>query len=58
MDVWFDSGASWYSVLHQRGMKDPADLYLEGLDQHRGWFLSSLLTSFCVQDCGMLNLLF
>lgn len=39
MDVWFDSGVSWM------GLKDVADVYLEGSDQHRGWFQSSLLTS-------------
>ncbi|KAJ8766408.1 hypothetical protein K2173_022467 [Erythroxylum novogranatense] len=46
MDVWFDSGSSWAAVLGQRnGLTFPADLYLEGTDQHRGWFQSSLLTS-------------
>ena len=46
MDVWFDSGSSWSGVLGQReGLNHPADLYLEGSDQHRGWFQSSLLTS-------------
>lgn len=46
MDVWFDSGSSWASVLGKRnGLSFPADLYLEGTDQHRGWFQSSLLTS-------------
>lgn len=46
MDVWFDSGSSHASVLEQReGLAWPADLYLEGSDQHRGWFQSSLLTS-------------
>jgi len=43
MDVWFDSGTS-YSVLESRGIKYPADLYLEGSDQYRGWFNSSLIT--------------
>eukprot|EP00633_Aureoumbra_lagunensis_P005920 CAMPEP_0197310934 /NCGR_PEP_ID=MMETSP0891-20130614/9467_1 /TAXON_ID=44058 ORGANISM="Aureoumbra lagunensis, Strain CCMP1510" /NCGR_SAMPLE_ID=MMETSP0891 /ASSEMBLY_ACC=CAM_ASM_000534 /LENGTH=945 /DNA_ID=CAMNT_0042796811 /DNA_START=72 /DNA_END=2906 /DNA_ORIENTATION=- len=47
MDVWFDSGTSWASVLKRRGLL-PADLYLEGSDQHRGWFQSSLLTSVAV----------
>lgn len=42
-DVWFESGSSWHSVLRQRGMPYPADLYLEGSDQHRGWFQLSLL---------------
>ena len=46
MDVWFDSGVSHASVLTEReGMKWPCDLYLEGADQYRGWFQSSLLTS-------------
>ena len=46
MDVWFDSGSSWAAVLKQREeLRYPADLYLEGSDQHRGWFQSSLLTS-------------
>ena len=45
MDVWFDSGSSWNGVLNERGMNAPCDLYLEGSDQHRGWFQSSLLTS-------------
>jgi len=44
MDVWFDSGTS-YSVLTSRGLPFPADLYLEGSDQYRGWFNSSLITS-------------
>ncbi len=48
MDVWFDSGSSWASVVQQRGLQYPADLYLEGSDQHRGWFQSSLLTSVAV----------
>ena len=46
MDVWFDSGSSWAAVAEQReGLKYPVDMYLEGSDQHRGWFQSSLLTS-------------
>lgn len=46
MDVWFDSGSSWAAVVEQReNLRYPADLYLEGSDQHRGWFQSSLLTS-------------
>ncbi|MGL5459766.1 MAG: isoleucine--tRNA ligase [Cetobacterium sp.] len=46
MDVWFDSGVSHRSVLETReGLHRPADLYLEGSDQHRGWFQTSLLTS-------------
>ena len=46
LDVWFDSGVSHAAVLEQRPeLKWPADLYLEGSDQHRGWFHSSLLTA-------------
>ncbi|MEH6604385.1 MAG: isoleucine--tRNA ligase, partial [Pseudomonadales bacterium] len=46
LDVWFDSGVTHACVLRQReGLSFPADLYLEGSDQHRGWFQSSLLTS-------------
>ncbi len=42
-DVWFESGSSWHAVLEQREIGYPADLYLEGSDQHRGWFQLSLL---------------
>jgi isoleucyl-tRNA synthetase len=53
MDVWFDSGSSWAAVAEQRPeLKYPADLYLEGSDQHRGWFQSSLLTSVAVNNCA------
>ncbi len=46
LDVWFDSGVTHYAVLDRRAeLAFPADLYLEGSDQHRGWFQSSLLTS-------------
>lgn len=46
MDVWFDSGSSWNAVANARPeLSYPADMYLEGSDQHRGWFQSSLLTS-------------
>ena len=45
MDVWFDSGSTHQSVLVERDLSYPADLYLEGADQYRGWFQSSLLTS-------------
>ncbi|MEO1005792.1 MAG: isoleucine--tRNA ligase, partial [Cyanobacteria bacterium J06638_38] len=45
MDVWFDSGSSWAAVAKGRDLKYPVDMYLEGSDQHRGWFQSSLLTS-------------
>ncbi len=44
MDVWFDSGCSWEAVINARNLPK-ADVYLEGSDQHRGWFQSSLLTS-------------
>lgn len=51
MDVWFDSGSSWAGVAQYRDeLAYPADLYLEGSDQHRGWFQSSLLTSVAVND--------
>ena len=45
LDVWFDSGTTHAFCLEKRGLKWPADLYLEGSDQHRGWFQSSLLES-------------
>ena len=46
MDVWFDSGVSHAAVCNEEhGLRWPADLYLEGADQYRGWFQSSLLTS-------------
>lgn len=49
MDVWFDSGSSWAAVAQQRPeLKYPVEMYLEGSDQHRGWFQSSLLTSVAV----------
>jgi isoleucyl-tRNA synthetase len=48
MDVWFDSGSSWAAVAKGRNLKYPVDMYLEGSDQHRGWFQSSLLTSVAV----------
>ncbi len=43
IDVWFESGSSWNSVIRARDLGYPADLYLEGSDQHRGWFQASLL---------------
>ncbi len=49
MDVWFDSGTS-YSILNRRGESFPADLYLEGSDQYRGWFNSSLTTGVAVYN--------
>lgn len=48
MDVWFDSGSSW-QVLKKRGFAFPSDLYLEGSDQYRGWFNSSLILSAATQ---------
>jgi len=51
LDVWFDSGVTHYAVLAQRaGLRFPADLYLEGSDQHRGWFQSSLKTSMAMHS--------
>jgi isoleucyl-tRNA synthetase len=51
MDVWFDSGSSHVGVLETRPeLQWPADLYLEGSDQHRGWFKSSLLTAVVARD--------
>ncbi len=50
LDVWFDSGVTHYSVIEQREeLSFPADLYLEGSDQHRGWFQSSLKTSIAIR---------
>lgn len=49
MDVWFDSGSSWNGTLKDRGYSFPADLYLEGSDQYRGWFNSSLIVSVATQ---------
>ncbi|MBD1935764.1 isoleucine--tRNA ligase [Microcoleus sp. FACHB-68] len=53
MDVWFDSGSSWAAVARQREeLHYPVDMYLEGSDQHRGWFQSSLLTSVANNGCA------
>ena len=53
LDVWFDSGVTHYAVLAQRdNLQFPADLYLEGSDQHRGWFQSSMLTSVATNGCA------
>ena len=50
LDVWFDSGVSHFAVLERRAQLGvPADLYLEGSDQHRGWFQSSLLSSIAMR---------
>jgi isoleucyl-tRNA synthetase len=43
LDVWFESGSSWNAVMRERGLGFPVELYLEGSDQHRGWFQSSML---------------
>jgi isoleucyl-tRNA synthetase len=48
LDVWFDSGITHEAVLAARGLGKPADLYLEGSDQHRGWFQSALLTGVAI----------
>ena len=52
-DVWFESGSSWNAVALQRGLVDelPVDLYLEGSDQHRGWFQLSLLPALGAMGC-------
>ena len=51
LDVWFDSGVTHACVLHlNEELQFPADLYLEGSDQHRGWFQSSLLTSMAINE--------
>ena len=50
VDIWFESGVTWRGVLAERGMKFPADAYLEGGDQYRGWFRSNLVTSIAVRD--------
>ena len=51
VDVWFESGVSHQGVLKQReGLSYPCDLYLEGSDQHRGWFQSSLITSMAIDN--------
>lgn len=51
LDVWFDSGVSWAAVLNgEKGYEYPCELYLEGSDQHRGWFQSSLKLSVLIND--------
>ena len=52
LDVWFDSGVTHECVLRERGLGKPADLYLEGSDQHRGWFQSSLLTGVAIDKAA------
>jgi len=51
LDVWFESGLSHYVVLyHSKELSYPADIYVEGIDQHRGWFQSSVLTSIAIEQ--------
>jgi isoleucyl-tRNA synthetase len=50
LDVWIDSGSSSIAVLEPRGLPYPADVYLEGGDQFRGWFNSSLVVGLAVKD--------
>jgi len=50
LDVWFDSGTTWKTVVPKQNESQIADLYLEGSDQHRGWFQSSLLTSVAMKN--------
>ena len=53
LDVWFDSGVTHEAVIQrQKELRFPADLYLEGSDQHRGWFQSSLKTSVAINNCA------
>ncbi|WP_345295671.1 isoleucine--tRNA ligase [Luteimonas vadosa] len=52
LDVWFDSGVTHEAVLAERGLGKPADLYIEGSDQHRGWFQSSLLTGIAMDKAA------
>ena len=53
LDVWFDSGSTFYSVMQARGYKP--DMYLEGSDQHRGWFMSSLMLSTAIDHKAPYN---
>jgi isoleucyl-tRNA synthetase len=50
LDVWWESGVSWAAVAEKEGMGVPVDLYLEGSDQHRGWFHSALLTCMALEE--------
>jgi isoleucyl-tRNA synthetase len=53
VDVWFESGVSWYAVCTDKpGLGTPVDLYLEGSDQHRGWFHTALLTGVATVDAA------
>lgn len=56
LDVWFDSGVSHYAVLYKnKELAFPADIYLEGVDQYRGWFQSSLLTSLVLEKTACMK---
>ena len=56
MDVWFDSGSSHRGVLETRPeLSFPADMYLEGSDQYRGWFSSSITTSVATRGYHLIN---
>jgi isoleucyl-tRNA synthetase len=50
VDIWFESGVTWRGVLVERGLPYPADAYLEGGDQYRGWFRSNLITSVAINE--------
>ena len=50
LDVWLDSGVSWAAVLKDRGLDFPADVYSEGSDQHRGWFQSSYIPAYTLEN--------
>ena len=50
VDIWFESGVTWRAVLVERGLPYPADAYLEGGDQYRGWFRSNLVTSVAIRN--------
>jgi isoleucyl-tRNA synthetase len=50
LDVWWDSGVSWAAVMEKEGVAIPVELYLEGSDQHRGWFHSGLLTCTALEE--------
>lgn len=56
LDVWFDAGLSHYAVLYNsKELSYPADIYIEGIDQHRGWFQSSLLTSIAIEQSASMK---
>jgi isoleucyl-tRNA synthetase len=58
LDVWFESGVSHYAVIEQNPLLQfPADLYLEGIDQYRAWFQSSLLTSIVLNGCAPMHMI-